>query len=294
LLTLLEAARIECTPAEDLTTLAALLVPDGGRVCPSALIGDCDIRGDLAFNAFAFASSLGEGRPYVLAVASQLDEKVLQRALAAGADDFLVEPLTPAAIGLRLAVGEKLWHLRDRISSINTHLRFVATHDLLTGVWNKSSVVGHLYRESVRAVRQSTNLVVLMCDIDHFKDVNDRLGHVAGDDVLRQVASRLQSMLRPYDLVGRYGGEEFLVLLPGCSAAEGAEIANRILGRVRDEPVSAAGHKVMVTMSIGLAALIDTGRTDQPLSPMRVLELADETMYVAKANGRNRLVSADQ
>ncbi len=241
----------------------------------------------------ASAQARGDDRPYVVLVTRAGDGALVEAALAAGADDHLSRPIERAALLGRLQVGDAVAALRRRLSSVRSHLRFLATHDALTGTWNKSAILGCLYREAARAARERGALAVLMCDVDHFKAVNDRHGHPAGDELLRRIAGRVQAVVRPYDPVGRYGGEEFLVLLPGCGAGEARDTAERIVERIRSEPFEVGVGELRATLSIGVATLGDVVRAGDELpSPNRILELADAALYRAKELGRDRVVVA--
>ena len=129
-------------------------------------------------------------------------------------------------------------------------------------------------------------MAVIIADIDHFKKINDSLGHLAGDRVLRQIAQRLQTAVRPYDVVGRYGGEEFLIVLPHCDADFSLALADRLRCCVALEPANVAGEVVPVTISLGTAAW------DGNASAQELLQIADNALYQAKAEGRNRAVAA--
>lgn len=201
--------------------------------------------------------------------------------LEAGANDFLAKPVDPCELKARLAVGR-------RIITFQEQLLETATRDALTGVWNRGAILGVLDRELTRARREGTPVGVVMADLDHFKQINDSFGHLVGDQVLRQAAQRMQGVLRPYDGVGRYGGEEFLVILPGCNAAATAELAERLRRCVANEPIVRECQEVAVTLSLGVAA--SDGATVE--SAGAILRAADEALYRAKRSGRNRVVLA--
>ena len=164
-------------------------------------------------------------------------------------------------------------------------LRYQATHDILTGVMNRAEILRVFGRELERAIRLRTPLGVLMIDLDYFKQVNDRYGHLAGDEVLRTVAGRIENNLRSYDALGRYGGEEFLVLLPGCDHQQSAASAERIRRAIESQPVELPGSLAPVTASVGLTVLDSTTDTDQ----RQLIARADTALYQAKNNGRNRI-----
>ena len=164
--------------------------------------------------------------------------------------------------------------------------RFLATHDSLTGLWNRAGILDILKRELVRARREGTPVGVLMADLDHFKKINDTYGHLAGDAVLREVAQRLQAGVREYDAVGRYGGEEFLIVLPACQEIP-VKHAERLRTLVSAEPIYTDDGAISITMSLGVAA----SRSDL-FQPEALLRAADAALYRAKRAGRNRAESA--
>ena len=162
----------------------------------------------------------------------------------------------------------------------------LARRDPLTGIANRRAFEEALARAFARARRDGFQISVVAADVDHFKQVNDRLGHPAGDAVIAAVAGRIGSGLRDGDLVARVGGEEFAVLLPGTGTAEAVEIAERLRARVSEAPISVPGGSVAVTVSLGCATL--QGEDEEPVA---LLARADAKLYEAKIAGRNRVMS---
>jgi two-component system, cell cycle response regulator len=200
------------------------------------------------------------------------------KAMEAGADDYLSKPVDPSELRSRIMVGK-------RIVELQQSLRFAATHDFLTNLMNRAEILATLEREFSRSGRDDKPTSLILADIDHFKRVNDTLGHAAGDEVLKEVARRLKADLRPYDVVGRYGGEEFLLILPGCNLAIGARRADEIRRLVAKSPIETPFGSTSATVSMGVAA------TDavRDCSIAEFLHEADVSMYTAKKNGRNRV-----
>jgi diguanylate cyclase (GGDEF)-like protein len=163
-------------------------------------------------------------------------------------------------------------------------LRYQATHDVLTGVMNRAEILRVFAREVERAIRLGTQLGVLMIDLDDFKQVNDRFGHLAGDDVLRRVAERVANNLRSYDSLGRFGGEEFLVILPSCDLEQCATTAERIRLAIESDPAQLPQAPAKVTASFGVTVLDPMADTDR-----QMIARADIALYEAKKNGRNRV-----
>jgi two-component system cell cycle response regulator len=180
-------------------------------------------------------------------------------------------------------VGQRILQLEDRLVQARETMRFKATHDPLTSLFNRGVIMDLLARELARTHRENGCTIVMLGDLDHFKDVNDRYGHVVGDEVLREVARRLLGMVRSYDFVGRYGGEEFLVVLNNCDSTEAVVRAEEIRKAIASHPVQTKCGPLSITMSLGVLASRDW---DLSLAE-QVLGEADVALYQAKADGRN-------
>lgn len=173
--------------------------------------------------------------------------------------------------------------------ALNTKLNELASIDTLTKIYNRRSLTEQVQLEFERLRRNSyqrTSLCVLMADIDHFKRINDSFGHQAGDVVLAEVAARIKEAVRGYDVVGRYGGEEFLIMLPNTNAEGAHTVGERIRMKVSDLPVSLADHRLVnVTISIGISVVHDPATPED-----RAISVADTALYEAKEQGRNRVI----
>jgi two-component system cell cycle response regulator len=226
-----------------------------------------------------------EERPYVhiVLLTSRGSKQDVVAGLEAGADDYLTKPWDPAELITRLRVGRRILELEDRLVEARETMRFKATHDPLTSLFNRGVTMELLARELTRTHRENGCMVVMLGDLDHFKDVNDRYGHLVGDEVLREIARRLLGSVRSYDFVGRYGGEEFLVVLNNCDSSEAAGRAEEIRHRIAAQPVQTKSGPLPVTMSLGVLA-----SQDWDLSLVeQILGEADVALYQAKADGRN-------
>jgi two-component system cell cycle response regulator len=197
----------------------------------------------------------------------------------------VTKPFDAQELQVRLRAGRRILDLQAQLVAAREALREQATRDPLTCVWNRYAILDTLNREVSRAGRESSPLGVIMADLDHFKRVNDSHGHLAGDSVLREAARRMQSCVRSYDYVGRYGGEEFLIVLPGSSGANAVQLAERLLGAVAGEPVAVGKLSLRLTASLGVTA-IEGG---QIASPEALIRIADDALYRAKESGRNRV-----
>ncbi|MGA9495377.1 MAG: GGDEF domain-containing protein [Terriglobales bacterium] len=159
-----------------------------------------------------------------------------------------------------------------------------ATHDFLSGIHNRAAIIGLLDREATRCRRTGQEMGVMIADIDHFKLINDTYGHPVGDEVIKQFAVKISSALRPYDSVGRLGGEEFLILVPNCALQEAALVAERLRSSVATDKFVIGQWIIPVTVSIGVSTL--TG-ADPDVD--KILQTVDSALYEAKNNGRNRV-----
>ena len=222
---------------------------------------------------------------YIIVVTSRSGKQNAIDALDAGADDFLVKPVESNELRARVHVGSRILSLQNELLHSREQLRFQATHDALTGLLSRRTILQALHEEMARASRAAETVGVLMLDLDRFKLVNDSHGHHVGDAVLVEVAGRVAQAVRCYDKVGRYGGEEFLLVLPDCSADMLACVAERIRSRVEANPIAAGGVGIGVTVSIGGA--IGNSKLSDPVS---LLRSADHCLYAAKAHGRNHCV----
>ncbi len=167
-------------------------------------------------------------------------------------------------------------------------LHFQATHDALTGLLNRSATLDALTKEVARAGREERDLAVIMADLDHFKRINDTYGHLAGDAVLQAVAQRMRASVRSYDVVGRYGGEELLTVLPGCDYEGATRFAERVRTAIADTPIKTKEGLIHVTLSLGVASV----KAPKEHEMQTMIREADRALYVAKETGRNRVVLA--
>ncbi len=225
------------------------------------------------------SGDLGERYVYTILLTSNNDMAHVLDGLKAGADDFLGKPFDPAELKARLFAGRRIVEVHNELIQTRERLNYAASHDGLTGLWNRAEILTFLRRELARGAREECSTGVILADIDHFKAINDTKGHAAGDQVLQKVAERLQSGLRTYDSVGRYGGEEFLIVLPGCNAEQTLRRADELRRSICALPVA---PEVYATISMGVSCSEDFGA-----NPELLLKRADEALYQAKAMGRN-------
>lgn len=230
-------------------------------------------------------------RPYIhiILVTSRGSKQDVVAGLGAGADDYLTKPWDPTELTARLCVGKRILQLEDRLVEARETMRFKATHDPLTSLLNRGMIVDSLGRELTRTRREKKCTVVMLGDLDHFKSVNDRYGHLVGDEVLQEVARRLLASIRSYDFVGRYGGEEFLIVLNNCDSAQALARAEEVRMGIAKLPVETSRGPIPVTMSLGVLASRDWGLH----LAEEILSNVDSALYQAKADGRNCVRLAD-
>jgi len=222
---------------------------------------------------------------YILLLTSKSQKEDLIEGMEAGADDYITKPFDQNELQVRLRAGKRLVDLQAELLSAREALREQATRDPLTHLWNRSSILDLLGRELSRTERERRPLGVVLVDLDHFKDVNDQHGHLAGDAVLREFARRMVAAVRQYDAIGRYGGEEFLILLPGCDEENSFLQAERLRAQLAGTEMSLNETSIRLTASFGVTSAIPgLGWT-----PECLIRKADEALYTAKNHGRNRV-----
>lgn len=221
---------------------------------------------------------------YILLLTARGQKDDLLRGLDSGADDYLTKPFDSQELRARLRVGQRILDLQRNLIAAREELRFRATHDMLTGIPNRAMVLEAAQRESFRQLREGGLFSVILLDLDHFKGVNDSYGHICGDQVLREAARRIAACTRTYDTVGRYGGEEFLVVAPTTDGPGCLALADRIRQAIEQTSFATDAGSLHVTASCGVASVAG----HNALSAADVLKMADAALYRAKAAGRNR------
>jgi len=216
---------------------------------------------------------------YIIILTAKEQQRDLVIGLDAGADDYLRKPFHPEELRARLRAGE-------RILKLQSDLRAQATRDHLTGALNRGTILEILQRELAHSARKKESIAIIMADLDNFKQVNDTHGHLIGDAVLKEAAGRLSAPLRSYDALGRYGGEEFLCVLPGCGRDSAQAIAERMCDAVAAAPVRTSAGDIRINVSLGFALADSAAR----MKADGLISAADDALYRAKRDGRNRVV----
>jgi two-component system, cell cycle response regulator len=222
---------------------------------------------------------------YTIVLTAKSHQQDLLAAMDAGADDFLSKPFDPPELKARLLAGRRIILLQRELITARESLRFAATHDSMTGLLNRVEIISFLRREIARGRREQRPVGIVLADLDHFKHVNDTYGHSAGDAVLQEATRRFRTGLRVYDGVGRYGGEEFLLIMPGCDLEATTQRADGIRHLIEKDTIVAPQGSVSATVSMG----VTVADFAQDTSIEALLESADEALYRAKNGGRNRV-----
>src|SRR5579872_1785351 len=220
---------------------------------------------------------------YILLLTSKSLKEDLIEGMESGADDYVTKPFDQHELKVRLRAGTRIIDLQRELVAAKDELREQATKDFLTRIWNRSSILDILQRELTRASRENRSVGVVLADLDRFKSVNDTFGHFAGDAVLREFTRRVSSAMRPYDSIGRYGGEEFLIILPGCDERCTASQAERMRAALANEPMMIGDVAHVITSSFGATSW----RPDAESTADELIHLADDALYMAKHQGRN-------
>jgi diguanylate cyclase (GGDEF)-like protein len=224
---------------------------------------------------------------YVILLTGQGEKEDIVGGLEAGANDYVTKPYHNAELQARIRVGQRMLELQTHLVEARDALAFQATHDALTGVLNRRAIMDRAKAELVRQQRDERVLSVGMCDIDHFKRINDGYGHAAGDAVLRQLADILKRTSRSEDMVFRYGGEEFAAVLTNANLKIALQIGERIRALIEKTTFQWEDQHIPLTLSVGAA--ISSGTEADSIELIRAADLA---LYQAKECGRNRVMAA--
>jgi len=224
--------------------------------------------------------------PYVILLTARDKKSDIVAGLEAGANDYVAKPYDTEELLARIRVGQRMLEMQSNLLEARDALAYQAMHDFLTGILNRRAILDRLKQEISRAGRDHGSLSVGMFDIDHFKNINDTYGHQAGDETLLAFTRCIQDGLREYDCVGRYGGEEFLVITPGSMGLNKESLYERLRARIAGAVITTNAGIVSLTVSIGVAPGTDQSTVDA------LLAAADAALYQAKAGGRNRVVYA--
>ena len=231
-----------------------------------------------------------DGYVYALLLTARDSKEHIIAGLEAGADDYLIKPVHEAELIARLNAGRRILNLEHSLRAANQRNRILSITDALTGSYNRRYLMEQLPRELERCRRHRIPLSVLMCDIDHFKQINDACGHVAGDEVLQQFAERAQKSIRNSgDWMARFGGEEFLIVLPETGYEGAVAVAEKIRSAIASMPFQTRAGNAMVTASFGVTATGSSG-PDAGLSVDALILAADECLYRSKQEGRDRTI----
>lgn len=229
-----------------------------------------------------------ESYVYTILLTAKTQKEDVVRGIEAGADDYIVKPCNPLELEVRLRAGRRVVELQQDLIQSREALRTEAMHDFLTGLLNRAALFEHLDKELVRVQRTGGSLCVIMMDVDYFKAINDEHGHLVGDTVLRDLARRFEGVLRTYDAVGRFGGEEFLMVLANCDSTYGQAVAERLRSHLASKKVRIDGEELPVTVSFGVAAT----ESRRHVNSEALIRAADSALYRAKATGRDRVCVA--
>ena len=225
---------------------------------------------------------------YIIMLTVRNQQSDIRKGFAAGVDDYITKPFDTHELEARLQTGKRIISLQNQLLDSQKKLQEIATHDTLTNLLNRYEILNVLAEEFHRGLRENKPVSAVMLDIDFFKKINDSYGHDVGDEVLIEVASRLRGTLRRYDKVGRYGGDEFLAILPGCDLRNAKRIAERLRRAVCNDRIQTEAGQLFVTVSVGCAS----SDSQSHKSIEYLVKFSDKAMYHAKNMGRNCVIAS--
>jgi diguanylate cyclase (GGDEF)-like protein len=230
------------------------------------------------------------GYVFIILLTAKDSKDDLIRGLGAGADDYLTKPFNHAELVARLNTGKRVLRLERSLKDANEEIRILSITDPLTGSYNRGYLTKRLPQEIKRAKRYSRALSIILCDIDHFKKVNDTYGHLVGDEVLKDFARCIRHTIRhDVDWMARYGGEEFLIVLPETEVNGATAMAERLRGKLSERVTETQDKEISITASFGVAGFAPD-IPDEMISPEALIKKADKYLYQAKQDGRNRVM----
>jgi diguanylate cyclase (GGDEF)-like protein len=271
---------------DGLKVLEVMSQPDA----PQLLMLDWEMPGldGLSLAQHLTANDSNPEPPYVIMLTSRDAQKDIVTGLSAGANDYITKPFETEILRARVNVARRTVELQQRLTNALRKLSVLAHMDELTELQNRRSALKKIAVELDRAERQHSQLCIGLCDIDHFKQINDTLGHQAGDQVLKQLGDILKHEFRSYDIVGRYGGEEFVFAIP--THRDGAiSILDRVRSHIAGNPFITDEKVIRVTMSFGAVMVVP----EQESELEYWLKKADAALYQSKDDGRDRISFAD-
>lgn len=224
---------------------------------------------------------------YIIMLTSRDRRQDIVEGLEAGADDYMAKPVNFLELRARIQTGQRIVELEDKLLESNRKLKDLASRDNLTSLWNRSNAFLFLEEEMARGRRESRPVSVIMIDVDNFKRINDARGHLAGDIVLIEIAKRLERGVRSYDRVGRYGGDEMLIVLPGCGLEEAAVIGERLRKTIAAERVQTPEGAFEVTVTLGCSC----SELIPDVTAESLVQASDAALYRGKSQGRDRVVA---
>jgi diguanylate cyclase (GGDEF)-like protein len=225
---------------------------------------------------------------YLIMLTVRNKQSDIRKGFSAGVDDYITKPFDTHELKARLQTGKRIISLQNQLLDSQKKLQEIATHDTLTNLLNRYEILNVLTDEFHRSLRENKPVSAVMLDIDFFKKINDSYGHDVGDEVLIEVASRLRRTLRRYDKVGRYGGDEFLAILPGCDLSNAKRIAERLRRAVSTDRIQTDTGQLFVTVSAGCAS----SESQSHKSIEYLVKFSDKAMYHAKNMGRNCVIAS--